>query len=257
MLMKNVKKLVLKIAAGITAAVLIGGILFITNAFVGNPVSAKIAHNAIKQYVNKNYSFLDLEVGKASYNFKDSSYMAKAKSKSNIDIHFSVYSKGGKVLRDDYSYSVTGKMNVLQRLEEEYSLEVKSLIAREPGLENCNVRVLYSKDEYEFPNSILEPGMKFDKNLPLDAEISINVRLEDISMSNISRLFTDAHNFFVKNGYVFRQYDMMSERDGTVVMINRVRPQEIEGGQLEKLLEEAKEKESDNGIMVFIKTDKK
>ncbi len=77
-MIKNTKKLTLKMLAGAVAVVLIVGMLFVTNAFVGNPISAMMANKAIKQYVNQNYSYLDLEIEKVSYNFK-----------SAIDLFFS------------------------------------------------------------------------------------------------------------------------------------------------------------------------
>jgi hypothetical protein len=67
--MKN--NIALRIVAGIIAFALIGGILFVTNAFVGNPVSAKIAGNAVRKYVEDKYNFLDLEIEKPIYSFKD------------------------------------------------------------------------------------------------------------------------------------------------------------------------------------------
>ncbi|NLK91331.1 MAG: hypothetical protein GX274_07105, partial [Clostridiales bacterium] len=79
------KNKVLKIFAAILAVVLISGILLITNAFVGNPISAKIAQRAVKNYVREKYSFLDLELEKPVYNFKDGSYVTWAKSKTSID----------------------------------------------------------------------------------------------------------------------------------------------------------------------------
>jgi len=51
---KNTKGISLRILAEIISAALIFSILFITNAFVGNPISALFADRAIKQYVEKN-----------------------------------------------------------------------------------------------------------------------------------------------------------------------------------------------------------
>lgn len=56
--MKNINKFPLKILAGVVAIALIGGILYISNAFVGNPISAMMANKAIEKYVDENYSSL-------------------------------------------------------------------------------------------------------------------------------------------------------------------------------------------------------
>ena len=47
--MKN--KSILKVLAGAVALVLISGMLFITNAFVGNPLSAMVANKADRKSV--------------------------------------------------------------------------------------------------------------------------------------------------------------------------------------------------------------
>jgi len=109
--MKNTKKQILKILAGVVAVVLIFRMFFVTNAFVGNPISVLRANKVIKQYVDKNYSSLDLEIEKARYNFKDTAYVAWVKSKTSIDTKFSIYYREGKVQRDacngNRSYAIT------------------------------------------------------------------------------------------------------------------------------------------------------
>ena len=104
----NHKKLILKLFAGVVAIALIGGMLFITNSFVGNPISAMVASKSIQEYVNQNYSNLDLELGKTNFNFKDGSYMAFANSEVSIDTKFAIYYYGGRVQRDNYDSYVLG-----------------------------------------------------------------------------------------------------------------------------------------------------
>ncbi|WP_096155371.1 MULTISPECIES: YfjL-like protein [Bacillus] len=60
-----------KVAAGVVGIALIGIILFVTNAFVGNPVSSYLANKAINKYVEEEYGHFDLETEKVYYNFKD------------------------------------------------------------------------------------------------------------------------------------------------------------------------------------------
>lgn len=251
-------KKALKIFAATVAILLIGFILFVTNAFVGNPISAMIANNAIEKHVENKYSSLDLDVEKARYNFKDGSYMARAKSKSNVDIHFAIYSRNGKIQRDNYDAYVLGMFNTLQRLSEEYSKVAKSLVAKELGYENNTTMVMYDKSEYEQGDkNILRLGMDFDKSLPLDAEVDLRLDLDDNSIENIAKVLTDAHRVFIDNGCIFTKYGIYAENDGMMVMVNNVTPKDIEGGKLAELIEEAKDNEGINGIRVFIKGEKK
>ena len=255
--MKNTKKIALKILAGVVAVVFIGGILFITNAFVGNPISASFADKAIKQYAEKNYSFLDFEIEKVSYNFKDGTYIAMAKSKKSIDTKFAIYYRGGEVLRDNYDSNVLSMFNTLQRLSDEYSSVAKTLVSKELGFVNNTTRVMYDKDEYENAKDILKLDMKFDKALPINAEVTIRLDLTDNSLEGIAKVLTDAHKVFVDNDCNFNKYDLDAENDGMLVMVNGVTSADIESGELTNLLEKAKNNDSVSGIRVFIKGENK
>ena len=254
--MKNTKNLSLKILAGVLAAALIGGILFVTNALVGNPISTSFADKAIKQYVEINYSFLDLEIEKATYNFKDSSYFAWAKSKTSIDTKFVISYRGGEVLSDGYESNVLSMFNTLQRLSDEYSSVMKALVSKELGFENNTTMVMYNKDEYESAADIIELDMKFDKALPIDAEVTLRLDLINNSIESVAKVLTDAHKVFVDSGYAFSKYSLYAETDGMLIMINNVTPVDIKSGELANLLEKAKAGENANGISVFIKGEK-
>jgi hypothetical protein len=250
--MKNTTKQALKILAGILAFVLIGGMLYITNAFVGNPVSAMLANNAIKQYVNQNYPHLDLEVEKAKYNFKTTGYMAMAESKTSIDTKFAIYYSQGKVQRDDYKDYVLGMLNTMIRLSNEYSKLTKEII-NELGYENNSTTVMFDKDLYGNNNTELELDMKFDKSLPIQAEVTIGLDSIDSSLEGIAKVLIDAHKAFVDNGCKFSLYGLYGEAEGTSVMVYGVTPADIESGNLVDLLERAKENEGAGGIGVQIK----
>ena len=58
-----------KILAGITAFVLIGGILWFASGILGNPISKVLANNTAKKYIDKNYSHMNLNISEVSYNF--------------------------------------------------------------------------------------------------------------------------------------------------------------------------------------------
>lgn len=241
--MKN--KLSLKIIALIVALCLIGIIISITNAFVGNPISAAFANKAIKNYVEQNYSSLDLEIEKSTYNFKDGGYMAKAKSKTSIDTHFAIYYKNGKVQRDDYETYVLGKYNTLSRLEAEYSKIVIPILSKVNGLENNKAMVQIEKWEYEKASEKVKIDMEFDKTLPIVMKINIMSDLSDNSFKNIAATLENSHKVLLDNGCVFTSYDMFSESNDNLVMINDVTPSDIEGGELEKLLQDAQNYEDE------------
>ncbi|MDD4569324.1 MAG: hypothetical protein PHE70_04255 [Tepidanaerobacteraceae bacterium] len=254
--MKNTKRLVLKILAALVAVLLVGGILFVTNAFVGNPITAMRANKAIKQYVDRKYSDLDLEIEKASYNFKDGSYVARAKSRTSIDTKFPVYYRNGQVVRDGYESYVQGMFNTLQRLSDEYSLIAKNIIAKELGYENNTTMVMFYKDEYENVKDILELDMKFDRTLPMETEVTIWLDLEEHSLETIAKILTEVHRAFKDNDCNFDKYGLYAENGGILVMVNEVTPADIESDEFTRLLEKAKNDENASGIRVFIKGEK-
>lgn len=250
---KKSKSQILKLLAGVTAVALLCGILFVTNTFVGNPISSMLANKAIKEYVDEKYPFLDLETEKAVYNFKFTSYVGKAKSKTSIDTHFRICYRDGKVQNDTYETNVLEKFNTLQRLSNEYSFVAKKIVAKELGYEKNSTMVWYDIDESKNIDDILELDMKFDRTLPIDTEVTIRLDLKDSSIDGISKVLTNAHKAFTDNGCNFSKYGLFSENDGVLVMVNEVTPDDIESGELANLLEEAYKNEKENGISVTIK----
>ncbi|WMM26421.1 hypothetical protein RBU61_07050 [Tissierella sp. MB52-C2] len=246
--MKNTKNKILKILAGLIAILLIGGILFITNAFVGNPISARIADKAIKQYVKENYSFLDLELEKPIYSFKDGSYVVNARSKSSIDTKFGIHYRNGSIGYDSYEMRVLGMFNTIDRLSNEYTDLAKRIIAEELEYEENNTRVMYYKDVYENGNDALQLDIKYDRSLPIDAEVIIDINIGDTSIDNIAKILTDAHKAFVKNNCYFKKYGLFAENDGILVMVNEITPEDIESGDLINLLQKAKDYEDGTAV---------
>lgn len=255
--MKNNNKLSLKILAGIVSVVLIGGMLFITNSFVGNPISAMMADKAIKEYVNQNYSSLDLEVEKAKFNFEVTGYMANVKSKTSIDTRFAIYYVGGMVQRDDYENYVLGLYNTLDRFSTEYSAIAKNIVEKELGYEDNMTNVLYDIDNYENNNDVLELDMKFDKALPLSPEVTIQLDITDYSIESVAKVLTDAHKAFVDNGCIFYKYGFYDEDKEKSIMVIGVTAADIENKNFIDLLKKA-DKEKNNtateeGIAIFRK----
>lgn len=247
----------LKIAALFIPVALIGMILFITNAFVGNPISFALADKGIKEYVAQKYSDLDLEVEKARYNFKFNEYMARAKSKSSVDTHFAIYYRGGQVTRDDYEAYVLGKYNTLSRLEQECSKLVIPILSKIPGLENNTTMVQIDKWEYEKASDHIKLDMKYEKSLPIDMKVNIRADLNDVSLKNMAKILEESYQILQSNDFRFTAYDIFSEYDGVIVMINDVTPADIESGDLEKLLIDAKNYVDPESDKVIKKGDEK
>ena len=119
----------LKMIAGITAVVIIAGLGWFANAFVGNPVSKLLATNTAKQYLTETFSDTDYYIERISYNFKDGNYHAFIKSPSSMDTEFSLWiTMGGKLRNDSYEDVLSG-FNTAGRLDQEYRDLTESVFA--------------------------------------------------------------------------------------------------------------------------------
>lgn len=252
--MKSKKGITFKIVAGMIAVTLIGFILLITNATVGNPITKAMANKAIKQYVDKNYSSMNLEVEDVYYEFKETAYIGMAKSKTGIDTKFGVYYKNGKVQWDDYESRVLSLFNTRLRIEDEYSAIAKNIISKELGYDK-NTTMMYSKsDKGEESMLPLTLDMKFDKELFLISTVVIRLDSKENSMEAMAKILTDAHKAFVNNDCNFGDYSLCVQNSSTKgVDIGGVTPEDIEGGNLTTLLEKAKTNKSGSEMSVLVK----
>src|SRR5690625_217377 len=253
-MMKNNK--ILKGIAGAVAIILIIAILVVTNAFVGNPISAARARHAAKKHIEERYSFLNLEAEKPVYNFKNSEYIINVYSNSSIDTHFSIYYRGGDI-HDDYETMVLDKFNTISRLTKEYSNLVTSLLADELGYKNNRSYVNYQDDIYENTPEYIELDMQFDRNLPISVTVSMDIEAQDPSLEKMANILRDAHKVFQENGCIFEKYDLMAGND-TIYNIHGVKTSQIEDGNLLEMFQQSLESKGDEfeGVIIFIREEK-
>ena len=118
----------LKILSGVVAFVLIGGIFWLANGLLGNPISKAIANNTAKKYIEENYSDMNFEVSEVFYSFKDGNYHVDVKSPTSKDTYFSIsISPLGKIGYDSYEYDVVKRFNTYRRLDELYRNKIKNV----------------------------------------------------------------------------------------------------------------------------------
>lgn len=231
------KKMSLRVIALVSALCLIIGIILVSNAFIGNPVTAYYANKAIENYVAERYAHLDMIVEKARYNFIDAGYKAIAKSRTSIDTHFPIYYRSGRIRGDDYDAYVSGKLNTLIRLQTEFSRLTTEILSTSMGNKSIKTRVQFGKDATQK----LQIDMPFDKNLLIEMKIEISIGLEDNSLDAISRVLGNANKILVEDGFKFVIYDVSAESNGVVVTAKDVYVTDIEGGNLSQILENAQE----------------
>lgn len=183
-------KKVKKILAGAAGFILIIGLLLFANSLVGNPVCKLIAGNTIKEYVSKNYSEMNLELGKVGYNFKFGGYGVMAQSATSKDTVFYIYTDmlGGNI-RDDYEYEVANCFTTLRRLSEE--MDAKAEAVMKPlgyDFDYMSIRFLEDDKHGDILDKLRLDMMLDISNPPGPLEADVCIFTEDMSWDKIAEV---------------------------------------------------------------------
>ncbi|PAB61403.1 YfjL-like protein [Anaeromicrobium sediminis] len=184
-------------------------ILVIMDAYNGNPISKGIATGKINDYVKTTYEEYELIVGETRYSFDYGNYWSYVYSKKDIDMHFNVMYKHGKIY-DNFEFQVLSGQNTCLRMEKEYTLFISSLLKKEYPYTYKNAAVQYVEMDYE---------KKFDGKLnkPLDIndakymKVSLFLNNVDGSVESLASNLKKLHLILTKNGYYFDEYDLVIE----------------------------------------------
>lgn len=163
---------------GLLLALLIGLVLFLYNAFNGNPLSHYLSERALQQYITQHYPNHQLRIDKGYYNFKFSQY------------EFEVIEIGGRPGNEGpatYPFSVRGFLlpevvsdgirysnldtALMERLKGEAEEELFSILTpRIPTLADISVHLEVVKGQ-------LAADVRWDRHLKLDDPIFIHIVL--------------------------------------------------------------------------------
>ena len=198
-------KKIFKIIAILVAFVLIAGVLFITNAFVGNPISKAIVSDNAKKYVAETYPNTDYYIDRVGYDFKTGGYYAQVKSPSSIDTYFSVhYNMWGKVGYDNYTSYVEDRFNTWQRISSDYRSATDEIINALPYRSDIafgEIKTLDRGDgDLEFGLDMT--SLELDKEYDLYdlgskyGEITLYVYVEDISVDAAAEVLLEVKKRF-------------------------------------------------------------
>lgn len=175
--------------SGLIGIILIVGLASLTNAFIGNPVSASLATNSAQNYARENFSDLDLKVERASYNFKFDHYMVRVSSEKSKDTYFAIYLDSfGHVLEDDYKGNVLSGWNTYRRINEEFDAYTESIIRKQLPYEyDMLIGQLDDREPSAMKN--LKRDMDYDLSaLPLKGLVTVYVYADDLSWKNVAKV---------------------------------------------------------------------
>lgn len=205
------QKSILKFIAGITAFILIFFLLILYNGFMGNPLSAKLADNKIKAYVNKTYPDLDLTLSETKYNFTDSSYYSKAQSNTSPDTTFMISYGRGRIT-DDYSYEVANCFTTYRRLSDAFTKDVEGILSQEFPYKTTIVLADYGKDEFDLNK--LKLDMPYDITTPpLPASLCVYCTSKELTYEVLGERLLQLHAIMEKHKIPIKTYSLALEAD--------------------------------------------
>ncbi|WFR56483.1 hypothetical protein QA584_23165 [Anaerocolumna sp. AGMB13025] len=205
------QKSILKFIAGITAFILIFFLLILYNGFMGNPLSAKLADNKIKAYVDKTYPDLDLTLSETKYNFTDSSYYSKAQSNTSPDTTFMISYGRGRIT-DDYSYEVANCFTTYRRLSDAFTKDVEGILSQEFPYKTTIVLADYGKDEFDLNK--LKLDMPYDITTPpLPASLCVYCTSKELTYEVLGERLLQLHAIMEKHKIPIKTYSLALEAD--------------------------------------------
>ncbi len=218
------RKLWMRILAAALAFGMILLVLLLTLSFTGDPVSALLAQRAAEQYIQQDaLRSMGFTLSKAAYNFKFGEYLVRAQSDQNQDLHFNLYCKNGKVIRDTYQFDVLENGNVISRFQGEYQTLLQ-IQMEQAGLGRILLFVEVSEPR---DSDIWVPGMPFDPDLPVEKSLHLYPDLEEKTLESAADYLQQVNRFLQEKGYAFSYLSFFDTDDAHTVMIDHIPTEQV------------------------------
>lgn len=105
----------------VSLAILVLFVLFVANAFFGNPVSKFLAERGADRVIAARYEDLDLTRNKVIYNLKDGDYIVFLEDKNSVDSQFALhFDSFGRLTWDSYDDRISNTMMRFDRIVSQY-----------------------------------------------------------------------------------------------------------------------------------------
>lgn len=187
----------------------VGIIANIVMAFYGSPVTKIYATWQIRDYVEKTYPDMNLEVPKAGYNFKFGEYVSHVQSPTSADTKFSVSWKKGEIY-DYYEMDVLKRDTTYRRLQEELSNIVEEAISREFPYQTSIVFADAVKSTGDF--SMLTLDMPLDTmTVPLPTSLVVYYYHEQLDYDVFSKILIELSDIMNRNNIRIDYYSVVME----------------------------------------------
>lgn len=150
------------------ALLILGGLLWACDSFLGNPISAAAVKAHSRAYIQEEYPDLELELGEIEFDwYSGPAYWIEVTSPGSQDIFFSMkYDRLGRFLGDSYDEYVTSGINTFSRLTQECDRETERLrcALEEKG---CQVSLRINSDWPSIYDGVIEYPFGPEKELTI------------------------------------------------------------------------------------------
>ena len=218
------KKKTLKIIAGITAAAILLGLGWFSNALIGNPISKLLATRTAEKYLAETYSDTDFYIDSLGYSFKEVGYYAHIKSPTSEDSSFTLHlNMTGSLNYDDFEHRVLNRSNTANRLNMAYR-ELVDTVLESPSFP-YTTDISFGDLEFrhdveanaiaEYPYAIRINELELDKvydlsDLGADAgHLCLYVDHDTVSAESMAQILLDIKNIFDEAGVRFYAADVV------------------------------------------------
>lgn len=185
---------------------LLGIVFSFVNAIFGNPVSAWIASNKIREYAAVTYPTLDLECSKVQYSLVNSAYGCHAQSRKSADTNFLIQYTRGKVT-DDYEYEVANHFTTYRRLSKEFDGMVADIIEKEYAHKTTMIIGDLVGD-----TNPLSPDAPLDLcNMPLDLSLNVSMLADIRTDEQLAALLLELHGLMLSKDIAIDLYSLRLE----------------------------------------------
>ena len=239
------RKILLKLAAGLTALLLLAVLLLLANSFVGNPLAARAARNRGREYLEERYGRPDLEIKGVTYNPKDSSYIIAVFSSTSRDTHFFLRYREGEIYADDYEIAVLSGWNTMERLCDEYRERLTALLQAEMGAV-ADIAVMPEKRS----SYGLALDAPFDRGLVEDVEISLRFTGGN-DAAYLAEVLKRVSSLMTEKGYAAARFRITGEDGRALTQLMNISAAQVESDNLEEILQRAVADTEYDGIISF------
>jgi len=110
---------------------------------------------------------------------------------------------------------------------------------------------MYSKVIVNNKDISLLPGKKFDKNLAFPAEVTIEIKNDDLNLESISSMIEELYFILKRDKCKVDKYNVLVRKDDKAIRIYNIHKEQIANGHLYNHLLKASTKPEESQIRIY------